>query len=230
MSTGAQVIVDELERAGVEVCFGLPGVHNLALVGGAALVVDPARRRAPRAGRGVRGGRLRAGDGTARRRADDDRAGRGEHARRGRRGLGLALADPRDRHRHPVERCGGRASTAACCTRPTGRRRCSRRWSSRCTSGLAPEDVASAAVAAIASALTAPTRPVYLEIATDLLARGGARRLAGASPRSHCPRPSSGRRSSVSTPPSVRCCGSAAARATRRRRSPRWPRSSRRRC
>ena len=31
MSTGAQVIVDELERAGVEVCFGLPGVHNLAL-------------------------------------------------------------------------------------------------------------------------------------------------------------------------------------------------------
>src|ERR687894_1715164 len=31
MSTGAQVIVEELERAGVEVCFGLPGVHNLAL-------------------------------------------------------------------------------------------------------------------------------------------------------------------------------------------------------
>src|SRR6187549_801453 len=31
MGTGAQVIVEELERAGVEVCFGLPGVHNLAL-------------------------------------------------------------------------------------------------------------------------------------------------------------------------------------------------------
>ena len=31
MSSGARVIVDELERAGVEVCFGLPGVHNLAL-------------------------------------------------------------------------------------------------------------------------------------------------------------------------------------------------------
>src|SRR5215208_8006685 len=31
MSTGAQIIVEELERAGVEVCFGLPGVHNLAL-------------------------------------------------------------------------------------------------------------------------------------------------------------------------------------------------------
>ena len=31
MPSGAQVVVAELERAGVEVCFGLPGVHNLAL-------------------------------------------------------------------------------------------------------------------------------------------------------------------------------------------------------
>ena len=31
MPTGAQVIVAQLEDAGVEVCFGLPGVHNLAL-------------------------------------------------------------------------------------------------------------------------------------------------------------------------------------------------------
>src|SRR5215208_4317749 len=31
MATGAQVIVGQLEDAGVEVCFGLPGVHNLAL-------------------------------------------------------------------------------------------------------------------------------------------------------------------------------------------------------
>ena len=31
MPTGAQVIVSQLEDAGVEVCFGLPGVHNLAL-------------------------------------------------------------------------------------------------------------------------------------------------------------------------------------------------------
>src|SRR4051794_41197474 len=29
--TGAEVIVEQLQRAGVEVCFGLPGVHNLAL-------------------------------------------------------------------------------------------------------------------------------------------------------------------------------------------------------
>src|SRR4051794_3838751 len=31
MATGAQRIVELLEREGVEVCFGLPGVHNLAL-------------------------------------------------------------------------------------------------------------------------------------------------------------------------------------------------------
>src|SRR6201989_2983809 len=31
MSTGARIVVALLERAGVEVCFGLPGVHNLAL-------------------------------------------------------------------------------------------------------------------------------------------------------------------------------------------------------
>jgi thiamine pyrophosphate-dependent acetolactate synthase large subunit-like protein len=31
MPTGAQAIVAQLERTGVEVCFGLPGVHNLAL-------------------------------------------------------------------------------------------------------------------------------------------------------------------------------------------------------
>src|SRR3954465_10277142 len=31
MSSGARTIVELLERAGVEVCFGLPGVHNLAL-------------------------------------------------------------------------------------------------------------------------------------------------------------------------------------------------------
>src|SRR6187399_1899556 len=41
MATGAQIIVTELERAGVSVCFGLPGVHNLALW--AALRESPIR-------------------------------------------------------------------------------------------------------------------------------------------------------------------------------------------
>src|ERR687894_1194992 len=31
MATGAEVIVEQLETAEVEVCFGLPGVHNLPL-------------------------------------------------------------------------------------------------------------------------------------------------------------------------------------------------------
>src|SRR5919199_2435450 len=31
MASGAEAIVAALEEAGVEVCFGLPGVHNLAL-------------------------------------------------------------------------------------------------------------------------------------------------------------------------------------------------------
>ncbi len=31
MATGAEIIVAALERAGVPVCFGLPGVHNLPL-------------------------------------------------------------------------------------------------------------------------------------------------------------------------------------------------------
>src|SRR3954469_514143 len=41
MATGARIVVEELERAGVEVCFGLPGVHNLALW--AALRESPIR-------------------------------------------------------------------------------------------------------------------------------------------------------------------------------------------
>ena len=31
MATGSEVIVENLRAAGVEICFGLPGVHNLAL-------------------------------------------------------------------------------------------------------------------------------------------------------------------------------------------------------
>jgi thiamine pyrophosphate-dependent acetolactate synthase large subunit-like protein len=41
MPTGAQAIVEQLEDAGVEVCFGLPGVHNLPLW--AALRESPIR-------------------------------------------------------------------------------------------------------------------------------------------------------------------------------------------
>ena len=76
-------------------------------LGGAARLLDPARRRPPRAGRRLRRRRLRARHGRLGVALDHDRPGRGQHARRGRRGVGLALADPRDRHRHP-----GRAAPA----------------------------------------------------------------------------------------------------------------------
>ena len=176
MTTGAHVIVAELERAGVEVCFGLPGVHNLALWEALRASLDPARRRAPRAGRGVRGRRLRAGDRAARRRAHHDRAGRGEHARRRRRGVGVALADPGDRHRHPVDAAAARRVPrhAARDRRPGGDVRAGRRR--RPTSALARRGGrAAAARRGAVGAITAPRRPVYLEIATDLLAAERAR-------------------------------------------------------
>src|ERR1700755_1667226 len=46
MASGAHTIVGLLERAGVEVCFGLPGVHNLALW--EALRESPMRLRGAR--------------------------------------------------------------------------------------------------------------------------------------------------------------------------------------
>ena len=158
MSTGAQIIVRELERAGVEVCFGLPGVHNLALW--AALRASSIRldRRPPRAGRRLRRRRLRARHRPARRRADHDRPGRGEHARRGRRGVGVALADPRDRHRHPVGAAPPRRVPrhAARDRRPGGDVRAGREV--RRTSALDARPWRSAAVAArCRGATTAPT-------------------------------------------------------------------------
>ena len=74
MPTGAQLIVDLLEDDGVEVAFGLPGVHNLALWEALRGSLDPARRRPPRAGRRVRRRRLRARHRQARRRARPPRA------------------------------------------------------------------------------------------------------------------------------------------------------------
>ena len=111
--TGAASAVAALERAGVEVAFGLPGVHNLALW--RALGESPIRLV------GVRHEQTAAyaADGYARATGRLGVAltttgpGRGQHARGRRRGLGLAPADPGDRHRHPDPRCAARASGAA---------------------------------------------------------------------------------------------------------------------
>ena len=103
MPTGGDELVAALERAGVEVVFGLPGVHNLPAWEALRTSLDPPRRRPPRAGRRLRGRRLRARHRQGRRRARHDRPGRRQHARRDRRGVGVALARRRHRHRHPDE-------------------------------------------------------------------------------------------------------------------------------
>ena len=133
MATGASTIVDLLERAGVEVCFGLPGVHNLALW--------EALRESPIRLVGVRHEQTAAyaADGYARATGRLGVAltttGPGAANTLGAVGEAWASRSPIlvDRHGHPVGAAPARASTAACCTRPPARRRCSRRWSSRRT-------------------------------------------------------------------------------------------------
>ena len=68
---------------------------------GARRFADPARRRAPRAGGGLRGGRVRAGERERRRRARHDRPGAANTL--GAIGEAWASRSPvgRDRHRHP---------------------------------------------------------------------------------------------------------------------------------
>ena len=204
-----------------------PGVHNLALWEALRGSSDPARRRPPRAGRGLRRRRLRARHRPARRRADHDRARSGQHARRRRRGVGVALADPRDRHRHP--------------RRAAPPRRVPRR---------AARDDDQAAM--FAPVVKSPTSRVAADLA--IAVHRGAVRARPPPPRvrstwrcrptcspPRCRRPARHRRGAAPTPsdptrprrraprgaPSGRCCGSAAARATRAARSRGWPSGSR---
>ena len=124
MPTGAQVIVEQLEDAGVEVCSGCPActISRSGRRSRAAIrLVACATSRPPRTRRTVT-----PAPGRARRRLDDHRARRREHPRRGRRGVGsrspilvIATDIPSTLRRDGV--------TAACCTRPAARRRCSRR-------------------------------------------------------------------------------------------------------
>ena len=169
MSTGAQVIVSELERAGVEVCFGLPGVHNLALW--EALRSSSIRLV------GVRHEQTAAyaADGFAR--------------ATGRLGVALTTTGPGAANTLGAvgEAWASRSPVLVIATDiPSGLRRAGEyRGILHETSGQADmfapvvksvhlghsaDGVADAALAAVASAVTAPTRPVYLEIATDLLA------------------------------------------------------------
>jgi acetolactate synthase-1/2/3 large subunit len=169
MATGAQVIVSELERAGVEVCFGLPGVHNLALweqLRSSSIRLVGVRHEQAAA---------YAADGYAR--------------ATGRLGVALTTTGPGAANTLGAvgEAWASRSPILVIATDiPSGLRRAgeyrgvlhetagqSAMFAPVVKSvhlGLSPDAVADAALAAVAAASQAPTRPVYLEIATDLLA------------------------------------------------------------
>jgi acetolactate synthase-1/2/3 large subunit len=187
MATGAHIIVGELERAGVEVCFGLPGVHNLALwealrespirlVGvrheqAAAYAADGYARTTGRLGVAV----TTTGPGAA------NTLGAVGEAWASRSPVLVIATDIASGLRREGEYRGvlhetvGQAAMFAPVVKSTHL-------------GLTPETVASAAAAAMRSAVSAPTRPAYLEIATDLLraevpaAAGELRALREATP------------------------------------------------
>src|SRR3954470_19583586 len=169
MATGAEIIVEELERAGVEVCFGLPGVHNLALwealrsssirlVGvrheqAAAYAADGYARATGRIG----GGLTTTGPGAA------NTLGAVGEAWASRSPILVIATDIPSGLRRPGEYRGvlhetdGQAAMFAPVVKSTHL-------------ALSADAVGPAARAAVGDATAAPTRPVYLEIATDLLA------------------------------------------------------------
>jgi acetolactate synthase-1/2/3 large subunit len=168
MPTGAQRIVALLEAQGVEVCFGLPGVHNLPLW--------EALRESPIRLVGVRHEQTAAyaADGYAR--------------ATGRLGVALTTTGPGAANTLGAvgEAWAARSPVLVVATDiPAALRRpgAYRGVLHECSDQAAmfapvvksvhvagrPEDVAPAAAAAIESALQAPVRPAYLEIPTDLL-------------------------------------------------------------
>jgi thiamine pyrophosphate-dependent acetolactate synthase large subunit-like protein len=169
MPTGARLIVDLLERQGVEVCFGLPGVHNLALW--------EALRESPIRLVGVRHEQAAAyaADGYAR--------------ASGRLGVALATTGPGAANTLGAvgEAWASRSPVLVIATdipsalRRPGVYRGVLHETTDQAAMFAPvvkathraldrEVVAPAAAAAVAEATSEPSRPVYLEVATDLLA------------------------------------------------------------
>src|SRR3954453_20342008 len=168
MASGARIVVEELERAGVEICFGLPGVHNLALW-------EAVRKSAIRLW-GVRHEQAAAY-------AADGYAGA-----TGRLGVVLTTTGPGAANTLAAvgEAWASRSPLLVVATDipSTLRRAGEYRGVLHETAGQADmfapvvksvhvariaTEVAECAAAAIASAVGAPTRPSYLEVPTDLL-------------------------------------------------------------
>ncbi len=168
MPTGARLIVDLLERRGVEVCFGLPGVHNLALwealresrirlVGvrheqAAAYAADGYARASGRLGVAL----TTTGPGAA------NTLGAVGEAWAARSPVLVIATDIPSTLRRPgvyrgvLHETTDQAAMFAPVVKAAHR-------------ALSREAVAPAAAAALADAEAAPHRPVYLEVATDLL-------------------------------------------------------------
>src|SRR4051812_18229217 len=181
MPTGAQRIVALLEARGVEVCFGLPGVHNLPLW--EALRESPIRlvgvRHEQTAAYAADGyaratGRLGVALTTTGPGAANTLGAVGE-AWASRSPILVIATDIPSRLRRPGEYRGILHETS-------GQSQMFAPVVKSVHLALSPDAVPDAAVAAVASAVAAPTRPVYLEIATDLLAAevGPPRELASA--------------------------------------------------
>lgn len=169
MSSGAEVVVAALERAGVEVAFGLPGVHNLALwsalressirlVGvrheqAAAYAADGYARATGKLGVAI----VTTGPGAA------NTLGAVGEAWASRSPILVIATDipsvlrRPDDYRGVLHETDGQPAMFAPVTKAVH-------------VAHAAGVVEQAAEAAIHAALAAPTRPVYLEIATDLLA------------------------------------------------------------
>lgn len=169
MSSGAEVVVGALERAGVEVVFGLPGVHNLALwsalressirlVGvrheqAAAYAADGYARATGRLGVAI----VTTGPGAA------NTLGAVGEAWASRSPILVIATDipsllrRPDAYRGILHETDGQAAMFVPVTKSVH-------------VAHAASVVEEAAEAAIRSAMQAPTRPVYLEVATDLLA------------------------------------------------------------
>jgi thiamine pyrophosphate-dependent acetolactate synthase large subunit-like protein len=179
MPRGAQLIVDLLEEHGVELCFGLPGVHNLPLW--------EALRRSRIRLVGVRHEQAAAyaADGYAR--------------ASGRLGVALTTTGPGAANTLAAvgEAWAARSPVLVIATdipstlrRPGAYRGVLHETTDQAAMfapivkaahrATAADEVGPAAAAAIEDVLAAPTRPVYLEVATDLLgAEAGASVAAG---------------------------------------------------
>ena len=204
MPTGAELIVELLEREGVEVAFGLPGVHNLPLW--------EALRRSPIRLVGVRHEQaaVYAADGYAR--------------ATGRLGVAIATTGPGAANMLGAvgEAWASRSPVLVVATdipaalRRPGVYRGVLHETTDQAAMFAPvvkathvvtsaDDLPEAAASAVAGPATAPTRPAYLQVPTDLLSAPdgrGARRGAGRD--AAAPNHRGARRSSSSTPPSGR--------------------------